>query len=349
MSPWWRRRRPAAAGAATLATLALLLLSAVPTLGISAKFTATTANGSTSFAAAVLAAPTGFAASRPCPGSGPTIKGSTSTTSSSTSVVVTTPSAAIGDVLIAYATASAGTTLSVSGTSWQPLGSQTIGSTFIMTGWALPLTSAPAASYTFSWGSGKGSVVLLSYTGVDPYTPLLTSGQVGNNTGSTSQSAPTMNATRQPGTVVMAAAVGGGVTVSDPAGMTRRFAPTPPDSVVGLTMWDDDITVTGTTSAYQTTWSGTQKSAIIVGYLQSPTTPAKDPTVTLSWTAAATPVTGYTVTRTSGPTFTVSGRTTVSLVETSTSAASAYTYTIRSTAGTWTSSGSATVNVSACP
>lgn len=349
MIPVGPRRRLTAALISTLSVLVALTLCAAPGRGAEAVFRSTAAPASNSFATATLAAPTGFAASRPCPGSGPSIKGSTSGTSNGTSLVLTTPSAAIGDVLIAYATASAGTTLSVTDYAWQPMGSQTINSQFIFSAWALPLTSAPAASYTFSWGSGKGSVVLLSYTGVDPYTPLLVSAQAGNSTGSTSLSAPTMNATRQPGTVVMGVAVGGAVAVSDPAGMTRRFAPTAPDSVVGLTYWDAGITATGTTTAYSTSWSGTQKSAVIVGYLQSPTTPVKDPTVTLSWTAAASPVAGYSIARNDGATFTVGSRTTVSLVETSTTASTAYTYTITSTAGTFTSSGSAVVNVSACP
>ncbi|MFN8074719.1 MAG: hypothetical protein U0Q15_04755 [Kineosporiaceae bacterium] len=344
-----RRRRPGRTAAWSFALAAVLVLVAPAGLAMAVFGHTTPATASASWSTATLAAPTGFAASRPCPSAGPALKGSTTATSSGTSVVVTTPSAASGDVLLAFVTASASATITISPSSWQGMGSQTVASSYTANGFFLPLSAAPAASYTFSWSSGKGSVVLMSYTRVDPYTPVANQQSTMNSTGSTSATSPTTTPSRVPGTVVLGVAVAGAPTVSDPTGMTQRGAPTAPDTVVGLTVWDDDITASGATSAYTTSWTGTRTSAVLFAYLQGTSTPTKDPTVTLTWTASASPAAGYTITRSDAQVFTVSGQASATYTDSTTTASTAYSYTIRSTVGSWTSSGSASANAAACP
>lgn len=339
-----RRTRVRAAFGALALTGALLLAVDLAPAG-SGAFTSGTSSGG-SWSTGTLSAPTGLGASRPCPSSGPTLKGFTSATSSSTSVTVTTPSAAAGDVLVAFVAASSAAGSASSG-GWNTLG-QVTASGSVLTGLYLPLSGAPAASYTFTWSAGQASVLLASYTGVDPYSPVATMTTTSNGSGSTTATSSTITAPRVPGRVALALLANNAPVVVDPGGQTRRSSVASPDGVAGLTVWDGAISASGTTPAYASTWTGSQPWAMLPVYLQSPTTPAKDPTVTLTWTASGAPATGYSITR-SGGSFAVGGAATTTYTDTATSGSTAYTYTVRSTAGGWSSAGTATVNVSACP
>ncbi|MFN8073899.1 MAG: hypothetical protein U0Q15_00595 [Kineosporiaceae bacterium] len=311
-----------------------------------AGFLSRVANTS-SFAAGTLPTPVGLSLSRPCPSSGPTLKGSTTAAAASTSVSVSTPTAAAGDVLVAYVTASSGSG-NASASGWNTLG-QTSGGGMALTALYLPLSGAPAASYTFSWSAGTGSVLLASYTGVDPYSPVATMTTTSNTSGSTSATASTITAPRVPGRVVLGLSVAGAPTVSDPAAQTRRMSLATTDGLAGMTVWDGAISASGTTPAYSSSWTGSRAWLMLPAYLQSPVTAAKDPTVTLSWTASSAPATGFSLARSDGATFAISGAGSTGYTDTSTTAATSYTYTLRTTAGSWTSSGTATANASACP
>jgi hypothetical protein len=115
-----------------------------------------------------------------------------------------------------------------------------------------------------------------------------------------------------------------------------------------MTVWDGPISSSGPTPAYAATWTGSHPWLMLPVYLQPPAPAAKDPTVTLTWTASGSPAAGYSLARNDGSTFTVAGAATVSYSDTTTTAGTAYTYTLRTTVGSWTSSGSMTASVAAC-
>jgi hypothetical protein len=275
-------------------------------------------------------------------------------------VTINRPAAWVaGDVLVAMfvATASVDNSSMTGPAGWSELREGTEGTYLRSAVYAYRLVAPLPASFTFDWnysgfagGDVNGGLVITAYRGADPTTPVATSALTSNTGGTVT--APVV-ATGRPNSIRVFGASAMQVTsMTDPTGMSRRQTMEMDqngffvnDAYVGV--WDETVAPVGNTPARSTTLNGGGHSWHGASVIIQPPT---DPTVQLSWTAAAdTKVTGYSVALPGGGTAAVTGRTTVGYTH-SGAARTAGTYTVRSVlAGSnWVSTG-VSVTAAACP
>ncbi|GGK04167.1 hypothetical protein GCM10010123_37630 [Pilimelia anulata] len=333
-----RRRVLSIVGSVLLIAVVGSCLAVVPAAG--AAFRGTTANPVSALDVGSVAPPTSFAYNRACtvshPGTTPAVRGSGSTSNSNTSsLAISTPSTASGDYLVAavYAQKSSPPTITPP-SGWTALYSQTAGTNVRVGVYYRESPGSSPSSYTFSLSSSaEMEIVMGSYSNTNS----VDASNVVSTTGSTGQIpsvTPSAGPTRLVGFIGTAAASAG-----TPSGMTQR------SSGSSLYLFDQSIAGTGATGTKNSSLSG---SAATVGVAVLLTAATIDPDVDFSWTATVTTsATGYEITRTVGSTTGISGRTTTSWTDTTTSANTAYTYSISSVRGSWRST-SPSVNVPAC-
>jgi hypothetical protein len=337
-----------------LVVLALAVaIGAVPSS--TAKFTGVTSGPSNSWVTATMPNPTGFAASRPCPATttAPTLRDTVLATAGTTGATATGVTSEPGDIIVAIATVNgtmSNTLASPADGTWTNLGYDDSGY-YNRTGvfWRRAPTTAGSYNYAFTWGADAGALTVLSYSGADGTTPVVTSVKTSGD--SYYPTVPVVNVTRAYSRAITAISIDDTGTMPAPTGMTERSTQrTGGTGSIRVNVWDEARTSTGNTPSRTVDPSafGSVKWVSWTVLLQPP---AKDPKVTLSWTAPAnTIVTGYTITRTggTGATFTVSGRTTVTYVDATYTPSVGHTYAIKSTAASsWVSTG-ASASVVAC-
>lgn len=343
----WRARRRAATGA-NAGVVSLLIATAVAATfspAASGAFTATTGGGS-SWQTTVIPAPIGLSANRTCPSSGPTLKAVTTLASGSgvASLTVPTPSAAIGDLLLAFVTTNGSNAAQAAGFSNINYAGA---SGMTLTSMYMKVEAAPAANYTFTFGDGTaGTVVLASYSGVDTTPGFYVPWQAPTQGTGSSATSSTVTPPRAPGRMVVGLAVAAAPSASAPTGLTQRVTVVTTGSVSGTTVWDGAIATTATTPAYVSSWATSRNYLMMPVYLMPPSSSGTTSAVTLTWTAPAQGD-GYAIRRNDGPTFSIGSRTTVTLTDDPTVATTAYTYYVKTVLGTWSST-EASVAVGAC-
>ena len=351
-----RLRSSRLTGRARLSYLAVMVAALAVALQVAppsgATFTTTAGNGSNSFAADAVTPPSGLSAGTTCvPTISPTYRASTTRApaSSGTSIALTTPTTSIGDYLVAVVIVMdpvAGRTLSTP-SGWTLLQTNST-SSMLVGAYAMATPASPAASYTFSWTGGSSYTMgmLASYSGT---AEVQTSASQPNGDSITS-TAPSVTTTSTPATLltifnhdVL------GYRDNTPAGMTSRKNLEDMDGgyqVLGL--FDQTISATGATgtrsAANSDSDSGTSVGISILLTGNSNTTDS----AALTWTATPyTSATGYEVIRDGSTTTSVSGRTTTTWTDTTTSG-SAHTYTLSAVLANWRSVTIST-SISACP
>ena len=268
---------------------------------------------------------------------------------SSSSIALNTPLTSVGDYLVALVVVldpSAGRTLSTP-SGWTFVQSNTTGSMLVGT-YVMATPASPAASYTFSWtgGSSYRMGILASYSGVSG---VQTSASQSNGN-SVTVTAPSVTASSVPATLLTVFNHDVfGYWDNTPAGMTSRKNLEDMDGgyqVLGL--FDQTISATGATgtrsAANSDSDSGTSVGISILLTGNSNTTDS----AALTWTATPyTSATGYEVIRDGSTTTSVSGRTTTTWTDTTTSGG-AHSYTLSAVLATWRSVTIST-SISACP
>lgn len=316
---------------------------------------------------------TGLTYSRPCtaiPAGGPTIRAvsTASGAASSTFVDVSTPATQPGDVLLAFllSTSSAEPMTPVAsgwnaanlkdntGTVGPQVTSDASNSGALY--WRIAAPSQPA-TYRFSWphNTASGTVVLASYSGVDPSDPL---GEVlvVEQTPGTGITGSSLAIDGNPSRYVLATmmtstlpATANGIMSTADAALSSRATVAATNTAGRITLWDKQYTSIGSTGSPAVTWAAPNKPALSFAMVLRRTTSTVDPTVYLSWTASAdTSVTGYTVLRSTTSTTNLVGRATASWPDTTTAVNAAYPYTLKSVNGGGSSTG-VSVSVPACP
>jgi hypothetical protein len=261
-------------------------------------------------------------------------------------VTVTTPTAVVGDYLLAFVTSKGSNNAQSAG--WNVVPGTNMGGR-ALTALYLKLTAAPAADYTFTLGDGTaGSAVVLSYSGVDTTAGFYVPYQAPTSGTGTTATSSTVTPPRAPGRMVVGLTVNTTGAFSTPSGLTSRATLALASNDASTSVWDGEITGTGATPAYTSTWAGSQNWIMQPVYLMAPAPTGGSSVVTVSWAAATAPSEGYSVGRSDGQTFTVAGGSSVSYTDNSNTAGTAYTYTVKNTVGSWASSG-ASASVAACP
>lgn len=316
---------------------------------------------------------TGLSYSRPCaaiPTGGPTMRAvsTASGAAASTFVDVATPATQPGDVLLAFllSTSSAEPMTPVAG-GWTAanltdntgdVGPAVTSDASNSAGlyWRIAAPSQPA-TYRFTWphNTASGTVVLASYSGVDPSDPLgdvLVIEQVPATGVTGSPLAATVNPSRYVLATMMTStlpATATGTMSTADAALTARASVSTTNSAGRISLWDKQYTSAGSTGSPAVTWAAPNKAALSFAMVLNRTVSAVDPTVYLSWTASAdTSVTGYTVLRSTTTTSNIVGRSTASWSDTTTALGTAYPYTLKSVNSAGSSTG-VSVNVPACP
>jgi hypothetical protein len=341
-------------GRARLTSLAVMVvtLSIAPYVASpsQAAFTKTTNNTSNTFTADTVTPPSGLGASTGClPALTPTYRASTTRApgSSGTSITLTTPTTSIGDYLIAVVMLETTGHAMNTPAGWTLLQSQS-NSDMVVTAYAMATPASPAANYTFTWTGGVYATgILAAYSGTSA---VQTSGSQSNGDSLTS-TAPSVTVTSTPATLLTVLNHDADDTPdSTPAGMTYRDDV---DDVNGFNydetaLYDQTLAATGPTGT-RTGTNNYSDTGISVGIsiVLSGTSSAND-SATLSWTA--TPyanATGYEIIRDGSGTTSVSGRTTTTWTDTTTSG-TAHSYALSAVFGNWRSSVLST-SISACP
>ncbi|WP_127504455.1 hypothetical protein [Actinoplanes solisilvae] len=275
-----------------------------------------------------------------------------SSTAGPTSYVdVPTPATQAGDLLLAVVVATdRSDPITAMDSGWTAVGGQVTSAPDNLAAvfWRIA-TASPPANYGFSWNdvSDRGAAVLASYSGVDTIAPIAAISNA-KGTSSTSVAAPAQNPARSPTRLVVATTVNSTAVLTGPAGMTAHGDIVATNSEARLSTWDELRASPGSTGTRTTTWIGNNDYITFSIIIQGPASGTSDPTVTLNWTPPTnTWVTDYDVLR-GAPTIRVAGRVTSTWTDTGTTASSGYTYTLKSIAGSWASSG-ISVNVAACP
>lgn len=311
-------------------------------------FTAATQRPGNAIVSDTLDPPSSFAASRPCYAPAPTFRSKADATALATSITVSRPADVVaGDALLAFVQHHDSSSVPQPPDGWTVLRRNTSTPSQSLLAGKLATASEPAG-YTFTGldGSDATAATIVAYQGVDATTPFEATGvQTGGGTVVTAPSVfATTAATRWVTGFLVDHYVG---TITAPSGTTVRTtvqAAGPQESK--LLVSDRVVTVTNSTgSASATLTSGETASGFSV--LLRSSAPAG--TVTLTWVAAPdTYAGGYALTRTgSAATTTLTPRTTTTALVTDLAAASAATFSLRSTAGTWRST-AVTAAVPAC-
>jgi hypothetical protein len=341
-------RRKRAQGVVVTCLVVAMLTAVIFTLDqSSATFTGTSTNPANSFTADTLDRTGSLSSNRPCaavPGAAPIYHAGTNLHGSAgATVTITTPTSTAGDYfivsLLIYNNPSPPAPNTPAG--WTQMESNTTG-IYRLTTYSMPRPASPAANYTFTWtGTAGVYIIMQSYTGVTAVQD--TNASTGANTSALAPSVTAATAAN----LLLASFAFNGTSITTPAGMTARDALTPGN---GLATFTQTIAATGATGTRSATtgssgWDG--HSILLAG-----TSSTVNPGIDLSWTATPdTYATGYEIIRTvpaAGPTTPVAGRTTLAWSDTSTIAATAYTYTITAAIGNWRSA-TRTVNVAVCP
>ncbi len=327
--------------------LLMLVLGVYGTSG--AAFSALAANAANTFATDTLDPPGSFSAGRPCTPLGPDHRASTTkSVLAGSSLSLTTPATAPGDYLIMSVMAhnSGGNAVPTINT---PAGWTSMGSTFSdgantdvrLAVFGLAAPASPPASYSVSFSTlAVAGATLTSYSGVAG--PAAWTG----NTGATATAvAPSLSAATSNKLFVTVFAHTG-TTSSTPTGMTLSAGVDA--SGAGLDEFHELRSVAGVTGTRSSTINATQPAWVAFSTLLDGTASGYDPTVNLSWTISPdTWPTGYEIVRSPGTTTAVSGRSTATWTDTTTSSGTGYTYTIRATGGNWRST-ARNVTVNAC-
>jgi hypothetical protein len=336
------------------ATLVLAVLAGffllVDKVGRSAAaFSGSTANPTNAFTADTLDPTGSFSASRPCTVLGPAYRASTTkTTLGGSSMALTTPTTAVGDYLImsvmSYNNSGAAVTTITTPAGWTALGGNLAnGADYDVRSavFGLATPASPAASYTVSLsGVSVAAAALTSYsgiTGVDTST-------TGTGTAATAV-APTRTAATT-NELLVAVYAHSGTASTTPTGMTASVSVNGVGA--GLHQYHEVRAASGATGTRSSTINATNPAWVAASVLLTGSGAGYDPTIDLSWTVTPdTWATGYEIIRASGPTTSVSGQSTVTWSDTTTSSATAYTYTITAAYSGWRST-TRTVNVTAC-
>jgi hypothetical protein len=261
---------------------------------------------------------------------------------------LTTPATATGDYLIMSVMAhnSSGNAVPTINT---PAGWTSFGSTFAdgantdvrLAVFGLVAPASPPASYSVSFSTiAAGAATLTSYSGVTG--PAAWTANTGTNATAV---APSLDAATSNKLFVTVYAHTG-TTSSTPTGMTASVGVDA--SGAGLDEYHELRSVSGATGTRASTINATQPAWVAFSTLLNGSASGYDPTVGLSWTVSPdTWATGYEVVRNPGSTTAISGRSTATWTDTTTSSGTGYTYTIRATGGNWRSP-TRSVTVNAC-
>ena len=214
--------------------------------------------------------------------------------------------------------------------------------------YAMATPASPAASYTFSWTGGSSYTMgmLASYSGT---AEVQTSASQPNGDSITS-TAPSVTTTSTPATLltifnhdVL------GYRDNTPAGMTYRKDVYDNDyGYQDLSLFDQAIAATGATGTRSAANSDADSGTSVGISILLTGSGASADTATLTWTATAyASATGYEVIRDGSATSSVSGRTTTTWTDTTTSGG-AHSYTLSAVLGNWRSVTIST-SISACP
>jgi hypothetical protein len=329
-----------------------VLLTSLP--AADAKYSGVTTNPLSKLAGATMNPPGSFTANRPCTGGAATspvfraADAAATATSSVTTLTVSTPTSASGDYFIAAVVLEGNNTMNTPA-GWT-LVKTTVGNTFMrLSVFALAVPGSPPGSYAFTWAGATGAAAFIaSYSGVAS----VVSAGVGTFINNASPiTIPSQTPASSPSTLVDIADIytGSTVTASTPAGMTNRASAhtfSPGNGTYATFLWDQAIIGTSATGPDSSTLSSATW-AVTTSVLLMPSA-GVDPTIALTWTVTPdTYATGYEIIRASGLTTGVVGRTTLTWSDTTTTATTAYTYTITATYLNWKST-TLSVNVLIC-
>jgi hypothetical protein len=345
MSP---RRFVSVVGCAVLAAL----LTSLPATG--AKYSGVTTNPLSKLAGATMNPPGSFTANRPCTAGAavsPVFRAASTAataTSSVTTLTVNTPTSASGDYFIAAVVLEGNNTMNTPA-GWT-LVKTTVGNTFMrLSVFALAVPGSPPGSYAFTWVGATGAAAFIaSYSEVASVVSTGVGTFINNSNPITISSQTPASA---PSTLLDIADIytGSTVTASTPTGMTNRPSAhtySPGNGTYATFLWDQSLAGTSATGPDSSTLSGATW-AVTTSVLLMPS-PGVDPTIDLTWTVTPdTYATGYEIIRASGPTTGIVGRTTLTWSDTTTTATTAYTYTITATYLNWKST-TLSVNVLIC-
>jgi hypothetical protein len=202
----------------------------------------------------------------------------------------------------------------------------------------LAAPSSPPADYTVSFSTiAAATATLTSYSNVAGLT------MWSNRTG-TSSTAATSDLTASAANELLVGVVAhSGTSSSTPAGMTASVSVNGVGA--GLHQYHE-VRAAGATGTQSSTISATNPAwGTLTVLIKSA---GKDPTVNLSWTATPdTWATGYEIIRSPGSTTAVSGQSTIAWSDTTTTAATSYTYTISAACSGWRST-TRSASVNAC-
>jgi hypothetical protein len=369
-------------GTATVVAVCVMLSFFLPSAEASFKSTTTSpANGA---AVDTLNPPGSFTYSRPCaPGAyvAPTFRNKSTATSATgaSSISVSTPAGtAAGDYLVAAVTIDESDTSGYGGggfggggfggggygggwggwnvqvnvssaamTEMSTISSSDYGTQTTFYKYLVPATPPGSYSFTFNSTVSGAAVAILAYSGATGVA--MTAGSPTTAATVTAPSIPSL--TSAPAVLIAAMDVDDfrSKTIGTPASMTSRAAVSTTDltsTLDKLAIFDQTVASTGATGTRTSALSATAVAvgASLVVYGTAPL----DPTITLNWTIAPdTYATGYLITRSGSVTTPIGSRATLTWDDTTTSAATSYSYTIVTTYGTWRST-SRSVAVANC-
>jgi hypothetical protein len=331
-----------------LAVLAVFFLLVDKVGRSAAAFSGSTANPANAFTADTLDPTGSFSANRPCTVLGPAYRASTTKTALASSIVLTTPTTAVGDYLIlsvmSYTNSGTAPSTITTPAGWTALGGNFAnGADFDVRAavFGLATPASPAASYTVSFsGVSVAAGTLTSYSGIIGVDTSTTGiGTVAAAVAPTGTAATTNE-------LLVAVYAHSGTASTTPTGMTASVSVN--GTGAGLHQYHEVRAASGATGTRSSTIDATNPAWVAASVLLTGTGAGYDPTIDLSWTVTPdTWATGYEIIRASGPTTSVSGQSTVTWSDTTTSSATAYTYTITAAYSGWRST-TRTVNVTAC-
>jgi hypothetical protein len=321
-----------------------VLLGGMGTVG--AAFTGPTINPANSFTADVLDPTGSFSASRPCTALVPAYRASTTdTTIGGSSLTLTTPTTATGDRLVmsvmAYNSGGSSVPTINTPTGWTALGgdfSDGANYDIRLAVFTRAAPSSPPADYSVSFSTiAAATATLTSYSGVAGLT------MWSSRTGTTSTAATSDLTASAANELLVGVVAHSGTSSSTPAGMTASVSVN--GTGAGLHQYHE-VRAAGATGTRSSTISATNPAWVTLTILIK--SAGKDPTVNLSWTVTPdTWASDYEIIRSPGSATTVSGRSTIAWSDTTTTAATSYTYTISAAYGAWRST-TRSASVNAC-
>lgn len=335
-----RRRagvRRAAIGAIVAVALLLLQLGATTIAG--AAFTSQTGNPGSELSSDTLSPVSDLTAARPCSLQAPTFRSKSDHTSVGTpSHTIAKPAGVMaGDVLVAMLIHSDQSNTPTPPSGWTTLHSAGDNHRSLLA--YRVATGSEGTSYTFAVdGTDLTAGTILAYSGANSASPILASAVSAPTTGSTTLTAPSLNATEAGLRLITGFLVDdySGV-LSTPATITQRTTVTATASgtqPLHLGVFDRapvEIGATGTTTATIATSQSTSSYSLLLRGTPGP--------VTVAWTATPdTYASGYVVSRSDGLDTTLSGRDTTSHQDATLASTSAATYTVRARFLSWRSS-----------